>query len=56
MLLVGAGGVSHGGGVGSAVRTVRPAGEGAQVPLSLQWVCVFLAVPFCQGRQPDVQF
>ena len=51
VLPVGAGGVPGRGGVASGVRTLRRAGVGAPVPLRLQPVCRFFAVPFWQGRQ-----
>jgi len=54
MLPVGVGGVPGRGGVGSGVRTLRWAGGGAPVPLRVQPVCGFFAVPFWHGRQPDV--
>jgi len=54
VLPVGAGSVPRGGGVGSGVHTLHRAGGGSPVSLRLQRVCGFFAVPFCQGRQPDV--
>ena len=51
---VGAGGVPGRGGVGSGIRSLRRAGGGAPVPLRVERVCRFFAVPFWQGRQPDV--
>jgi len=48
--------VPPGCGVGCGGRTLRRAGGGAPVPLHLQRVCGFLAVPFWHGRQPDVWF
>jgi hypothetical protein len=54
VLPVAACGVPGAGGVGSGVRTLRRAGGGAPVPLHLQRVCGFFAVPVWQGRQPDV--
>ena len=56
MLAVGAGGVPGSGGVGSAVRSLRQSGGGVPVPVNLQHVCGFFAVPFWHGRQPDVWF
>jgi len=58
----GAGGVPGGDGVpgrdgvGSGVRCLRRTGGWAPVPLRLQHVWGFLAVPFWQGRQPSVWF
>ena len=54
VLLVGAGDMPGGGGVGSGVSSLRHSGGGAPVPLRLQRVCGFFAVPFWQGRQPGV--
>jgi hypothetical protein len=54
VLPVGAGSVPRGGGVRSGVRTLRRTGGGAPLPLHLQRVCRFFAVPWWQGRQPDV--
>jgi len=54
VLQVGAGGMPGEGAVGSGVRTLRRAGVGAPVPLHLQRVYGLFAVPFWQGRQPDV--
>jgi len=54
VLPVGVGGVHGGGGVGSGIHSLRRAGRGAPVPLRVQRVCGFFAVPFWQGRQPDV--
>jgi len=54
VLPVGAGGMPGGGGVSSGVHTLPRAGGGAPVPLCLQHVCGFFAVPFWQERQPDV--
>jgi len=56
VLPVGPGCVLGGGGVGSGVGSQRRAGGGAPIPLRLQRVCGFFAVPFSQGRQPDVWF
>jgi len=56
VLPVEAGGVPGGGGVGSGIRSLRQAGGGAPVPLRVQHVCGFFAVPFWQGRKPDVWF
>ena len=50
VLPVGADGVPGGGGVGSGIRSLRWAGGGAPVPLRVQRVCGFFAVPFWQGR------
>jgi len=44
------------GGVGSRVRSLRRLGGGVPVPLRLQHVCGFNAVPFCHEGQPDVWF
>jgi len=56
VLPVEAGGMPGGGGFGSGVRSLRRAGGGAPVSLHLQRVCRFFAVPFGQGRQPDIWF
>jgi len=56
VILVGAGGVPGRGGVGSGVRSLHRSGGGEAVPLHLQWVCGFIAVPCWQGRQSDVWF
>ena len=56
MLPVGAGGVPGSGGVGSGVGSLRQSGGGVPVPLRLQRVGGFFAVPFWHGRQPDVWF
>jgi len=45
-----------GGGVGSRIGSLRWAGGGAPVPLRIQRVYGIFAVPFWQGRQPDVWF
>jgi len=50
------GGVLGRGGVGLGVGCLRQSGGGAPGPLRLQHVCRFIAVPFWQGRQPDVWF
>jgi len=56
VLAVGAGGVPGSGGVGSGVCSPRGSGGGVPVPLRLQLVCGFGAVPFWHGRQPDIWF
>jgi len=56
VLPVGAGGVLGSGGVSFGVRSLRRSGGGAPVPLYLQGVCGFFAVPLWEGRQPDVWF
>ena len=56
MLAVQAGGVPGSGEVGSGVRSLPRSGGGVPVPLRLQRVCGFIAVPFWHGRQPDVRF
>jgi len=56
VLPVGAGGVPGGGGVSSEIRSLRWAGGGAPVSVRIQRVCRIFAVPFWQGRQPDVWF
>ena len=50
----GAGGVPGGGGVSSGVGCLRWTWGGVPVPLRLQRVREFFAVPFRQGRQPSV--
>jgi len=56
VLPVGPGGVPGSGGVGSGVCSLRRSGGGAPVPLRLQRVWGFIAVPFWQGRQPAIWF
>jgi hypothetical protein len=56
VLPVGAGGVPGSGGVGSGVSSLCRMGGGAPVPLCLQRVCGFFALPFWQEDQPDVSF
>jgi len=56
VLPVGAGGVPCSGGVRSGVGSLRRSGGGAPVPLRLQRVCGFFAVPFWQERQLDIWF
>jgi len=56
VLPVGVGGVPGEGGVGSGICSLRRAGVGAPVLLRVQLVCGFFAVPFWQGRQPDLWF
>jgi len=52
----GTGGVSGGCGVGSGVSCLSCSGWGAPVPMRLQRVRGFCAVPIWQGRQPSVWF
>jgi len=56
VLPVGAGVVPGGGGFGSGVHIPSRGGSGSPVPLPLQHVCRFFALPFWRGRQPDVWF
>jgi len=50
------GGVPGRCGIGSGVGSLRRSGGGAPVPLHLQSICGFFAVPFWQGRHPSVWF
>ena len=54
LLLGGTDGVSGGSGIGSGVGCLSHSGAGAPVPLCLQCVWGFCAVPFWQGREPSV--
>jgi hypothetical protein len=44
------------GAVGPGVGSLRRSGGGALVPLRLQGVCGFFAVPLWHGRQLDIWF
>jgi len=55
LLLGGTSRVSGGCGVGSGVGCLSRSGGCAPVPLHLQRVCGFCAVPLWQGRQPSVR-
>jgi hypothetical protein len=53
---VGAGGAPGRGGVHYGICCLHRAGGGAPVPLRLQRVCRFFAVPFWPEMQPDIWF
>ena len=56
MLLIAESGVPDSGGIGSAVGSLPRLGRGGPVPLRLQCVCRFFAVPVWQGRHLAVWF
>jgi len=56
LLPSGTGGISGGCGIGTGVTYLSCSGGGAPVPLPLQGVWGFCAVPFWQGRQPSIWF